>query len=198
MDVDSLLWATARDLLLELEGGYVNDPRDPGGETNFGICRKSHPNEDIEGMTRERAASIYHGEYWSRIPAHYPAGVRWFAFDCAVHHGVSRAFAWLAPPERSLARHATVESMAAARLAFMTGLTTWPVYARGWARRVAAVLAGITAWEFEHGRENDPGTLVLHDLTWRDRVACFVREPVVLRGEFVARERDRKVDVRRA
>ena len=39
------------------EGGYVNDPRDPGGETNMGISKRSYPNEDIRGMTRERAAA---------------------------------------------------------------------------------------------------------------------------------------------
>ena len=33
------------------EGGYVNDPRDPGGETKYGISRRAYPGEDIAGMT---------------------------------------------------------------------------------------------------------------------------------------------------
>tara|TARA_Y100001951_G_C11296045_1_gene275706 strand:+ start:4160 stop:4333 length:174 start_codon:yes stop_codon:yes gene_type:complete len=43
--------------VLLFEGGYVNDPRDPGGETRFGISKRSYPREDIRGMTRERAAA---------------------------------------------------------------------------------------------------------------------------------------------
>jgi len=50
--------------LLDREGGYVNHPDDPGGETNLGISRRSYPNENIAGMTRERAAHLYHRDYW--------------------------------------------------------------------------------------------------------------------------------------
>ncbi|MBI5843910.1 MAG: hypothetical protein HZB23_04475 [Deltaproteobacteria bacterium] len=45
------------------EGGYVNDPADPGGETRFGISRRAYPNEDIKALTRERAAEIYYRDY---------------------------------------------------------------------------------------------------------------------------------------
>jgi lysozyme family protein len=50
--------------ILLYEGGYVNDPADPGGETNFGISRRSFPNEDIKNMTKERATEIYKKQYW--------------------------------------------------------------------------------------------------------------------------------------
>lgn len=40
------------------EGGYVNDPHDPGGETNMGISKRSYPNENIRGMTRAREKFI--------------------------------------------------------------------------------------------------------------------------------------------
>jgi hypothetical protein len=49
---------------LRWEGGYSNNPNDPGGETNFGISKRYHPDEDIKNMTRERAIEIYHNDYW--------------------------------------------------------------------------------------------------------------------------------------
>jgi lysozyme family protein len=51
---------------LAFEGGYVNDPDDPGGETNFGISKRSYPKEDIKHMTRDRAIEIYNEDYWMR------------------------------------------------------------------------------------------------------------------------------------
>lgn len=57
----------AIELVLKHEGGYVNDPHDPGGETNYGIAKRSHPDEDIKNLTVERAKEIYHDEYWQAI-----------------------------------------------------------------------------------------------------------------------------------
>lgn len=51
------------------EGGYENDPRDPGGETNLGIDKRDHPNEDIKHMTWDRAVEIYYNDYW--LPPRY-------------------------------------------------------------------------------------------------------------------------------
>lgn len=56
----------AIDRLLKLEGGYVNDSADPGGETNFGICKRSYPNVDIKHLTREEAAEIYFHDWWEK------------------------------------------------------------------------------------------------------------------------------------
>jgi lysozyme family protein len=56
------LIAVAR--VLNDEGGYVSDPSDLGGETNFGISKRSFPNEDIKGMTAERATEIYWNDFW--------------------------------------------------------------------------------------------------------------------------------------
>ncbi len=57
----------AFELTVGLEGAYSNDPRDPGGETKFGIAKRYHPTEDIANLTLERAKEIYLNEYW--IPA---------------------------------------------------------------------------------------------------------------------------------
>jgi len=48
----------------DAEGGYVNDPNDPGGETNYGISKRSHPDEDIKNMTLARAIELYREHYW--------------------------------------------------------------------------------------------------------------------------------------
>src|SRR5882724_9263143 len=51
-------------VVLANEGGYVNNPADPGGETNFGISKRSYPNVDIKNLTRDSAAEIYRHDYW--------------------------------------------------------------------------------------------------------------------------------------
>ena len=43
------------EVVLHHEGGYVNDPKDPGGETNFGIAKRSHPDVDIKNLTKDGA-----------------------------------------------------------------------------------------------------------------------------------------------
>ena len=58
-------FAVAIPVILAHEGGYVNNPADPGGETNFGITKRDHPAEDIRGMTPTRAAEIYLAEFWN-------------------------------------------------------------------------------------------------------------------------------------
>ena len=50
--------------LLEAEGGYANDPDDPGGETKFGISKRSYPNLDIKNLTQEQAVEIYYNDWW--------------------------------------------------------------------------------------------------------------------------------------
>ena len=46
-------------IILGSEGGYVNDPRDSGGETKYGIAKKFYPNLDIKNLTVEQAKAIY-------------------------------------------------------------------------------------------------------------------------------------------
>lgn len=50
--------------LLSLEGGEVNDADDPGGHTNFGISKRSFPDEDIEKLTEARAIALYREYFW--------------------------------------------------------------------------------------------------------------------------------------
>lgn len=140
--------------LIGHEGGYVNDSRDPGGETKFGISRRSYPGEDIAGMTLERAKAIYLRDFWGPAGCDaVPDGVRFDLFDMAVNSGKAPAVRALQracgeredgilgprtlqavqamQPQRLLAR------FNGARLALLADLPTWPAFGRGWARRVA-------------------------------------------------------------
>lgn len=75
---------------------YENDPDDAGGETKFGVDKRSHPNEDIRNLTRDRAAEIYWNEYWTKCKAHLmPFGVGEVVANIAVNAGHSRAAKWL-------------------------------------------------------------------------------------------------------
>ena len=67
------------------ERGYVNNPLDPGGETNMGIAKRYHKNEDIKNLTRERANAILYKEYWNCNGINkLPREIRGFVFD----HGI--------------------------------------------------------------------------------------------------------------
>jgi len=58
------LFEPAVEITLENEGGYVWDKSDPGGETNFGISKRSYPNVDIKNLTKEEAIAIYRRDFW--------------------------------------------------------------------------------------------------------------------------------------
>lgn len=77
---------------LASEGGakYTNDPDDLGGETKYGISKRSFPNEDIKNLTEERAREIYKTEYWDRIRADdiQSQEIAAKVFDTAVNMGV--------------------------------------------------------------------------------------------------------------
>jgi hypothetical protein len=79
--------------LMILEGGYVNNPNDPGGETNFGISKRSYPDEDIKNLNLERAREIYYKDYW--LPNHYDQikdnSLAAYIFHNSVNCGVARS-----------------------------------------------------------------------------------------------------------
>lgn len=84
------------EFVLKWEGGYINDPKDPGGETKFGVSKKAHPNEDIKNLTKERAKEIYRSKYWVASGADTKEWPECLClFDAAVNCGVSRAKKWI-------------------------------------------------------------------------------------------------------
>jgi lysozyme family protein len=77
---------------LDAEGGYDNDPDDPGGETNFGIDKRSHPDVDIKNLTVGEATEIYRNEYWDKYKCWlYAAPLGEVYFDCCVNTGAKQA-----------------------------------------------------------------------------------------------------------
>ena len=51
-------------IILKNEGGYVNNPSDPGGETKYGIAKADYPSVDIANLTIEEATAIYLRDFW--------------------------------------------------------------------------------------------------------------------------------------
>ncbi|RME80559.1 MAG: hypothetical protein D6771_09350, partial [Zetaproteobacteria bacterium] len=87
------------------EGGYANDPRDPGGETKYGISKRSYPDLDIAALTIEDAIAIYRRDWWDRydydaLADAADAAVAVRTFDLAVNMGAHAAHALL---QRALA-----------------------------------------------------------------------------------------------
>lgn len=140
--------------LIGHEGGYVNNPDDPGGETKWGISKRSYPHLDIAGLTREEAREIYLLDFWHKIYAdQMPFSLAFQAFDFAVNSGIGTAIRYLqralgvaddgywGPITREAAMRsneaAVIMRLSAYRLKFMTRLNNWPNASRGWSRRIA-------------------------------------------------------------
>lgn len=63
----SELFDKAFKFLLDNEGGYANNKNDLGGETKYGISKRSYPNVDIKNLTLDKAKSIYKRDFWDII-----------------------------------------------------------------------------------------------------------------------------------
>jgi lysozyme family protein len=154
------------------EGGYTNDPVDPGGATNWGItiydARKywksdATPN-DVRSMPKAVAADIYRKHYAN--PMRYddlPAGFDYSVLDAAINSGVGRAPVWAAralgvAPTRSISdivrpanavpdKIAAIQKFWAVRLAFLRSLSTFWRFGKGWSRRCAqGEAAAVRMW----------------------------------------------------
>lgn len=140
--------------LLGHEGGYSMDSRDPGGETNWGISKRSYPALHIAILTQYDAMAIYKRDFWDKCQCDsLPPEVRFDLFDGAVNSGIGQAVKWLQRaarvaddgvigPQTIAAFRAIPGAVVQARynghrLEFMTGLKTWPAFGTGWARRIA-------------------------------------------------------------
>ena len=78
--------------ILVREGGYVFHKNDPGGETKYGIAKRSHPKEDIKNLTKSRAVEIYEQDYWIPSKASkLPENIMSTYFDMVVNMGQRRA-----------------------------------------------------------------------------------------------------------
>ena len=74
--------------VLEHEGGYVNDPKDLGGETKYGITKRFYPDIDIKNLTIEQATDIYKSDYWDKNKVEsLPQNLWHIYFDMCVNMG---------------------------------------------------------------------------------------------------------------
>jgi len=143
--------------LLGHEGGYSNNPLDPGSETNWGItikvARENGYTNSMQDMDVSVAKMIYAQKYWLPEFDQLPYSVAFQIFDAAVNSGVDQAIRWF---QRSInvdddGKIGPITLAAAAiinplkfillfnheRLMFMTNLSTWNNFSKGWARRIA-------------------------------------------------------------
>ena len=78
--------------VLAAEGGLVNDPKDPGGVTKFGISQRAYPALNIRALSLDDAKAIYHRDYWAPIHGEeFPAGLDLVVLDHAINAGPDRA-----------------------------------------------------------------------------------------------------------
>src|SRR5215467_5290258 len=153
------------------EGGYTNNPADPGGPTNFGITladfrkyvKSNAGAADIRAMKVEDAKTIYREKYWNAQRCdELPAGVDYAVFDYGVNSGIGRSGKVLRrllklPDTTSVvddvvvaaARMADAKALVTAicdeRLRFLRTLKTWSVFGKGWSTRAAEVRAAALA-----------------------------------------------------
>jgi len=143
---------TAFTRLIDSEGGYTNNPADPGGETKFGLSKRSYPDVDIANLTLDGAKVIYMRDFWNTLGDAHPA-IKFQCFDFAVNSGIGTAIRklqlavgvaddghWGPQSATTLAAmdlNDVLMRFAAQRLIFMTSLSTWDSFGKGWARRIA-------------------------------------------------------------
>jgi lysozyme family protein len=156
--------------VIEHEGGYVNHPADPGGMTNLGVTKRvweewvGHPvdEKEMRALTVEQVAPLYKRKYWDAIHGdRLPAGLDYCLFDTAINSGVGRASKFIQEMVGVAADGAIgnktllaigqfkdvkmlVDEYCDKRLDFLQKLKTWPVFGKGWGRRVADVRESAT------------------------------------------------------
>ena len=143
-------------MLLHHEGGYVNHPKDPGGETNLGVTKRVYEKwggtKDMKDLTVEDVAPIYKKNYWNRCKCDdLESGVDWVVFDWAVNSGTGRAAKAIqkicgasqdgAIGPKTLALIKTqdteyvIEEFGKIRQNFYESLKTFDTFVKGWTRR---------------------------------------------------------------
>lgn len=143
----------AFDLVIKHEGGYVDHPSDPGGATRYGVTERVARANGHTGSMRDLplafAREIYRRLYWDAVRADsLPPEIRFHVFDAAINSGPTQAVKWLqqaagvavdgklGPQTLGAAGRVTPAKYSALRLRFMTSLTSWQAFGRGWARRI--------------------------------------------------------------
>lgn len=157
-------YAEALKHVLTHEGGFVNNPKDPGGMTNLGVTKATweewvgHPVDEkaMRALTPAVVAPMYKRKFWDKIVGdELPQGIDYCVFDAAVNSGPGRASKWLQGvvgvdmdgsigPKTLAAVKACdpkqfIADYSKRRLSFMQDLPTWATFGKGWAKRVTEV-----------------------------------------------------------
>lgn len=150
--------------VMENEGGFVNDPDDPGGMTNHGVTKATYEayvghsvsESDMRSLTVDGVKPLYKTGYWDKVAGdEMPSGVDYALMDYAVNSGVSHAVkalqaalnvpadGVLGPLTLKSAQEANpvslVDKLCQARLQFLQGLNTFNKFGKGWTTRVNQV-----------------------------------------------------------
>jgi lysozyme family protein len=130
--------------LIGNEGGFVDNPADPGGDTMYGITQRvavAHGyTGDMHALPLDLAKSIAKLEYWDQVGCdNLPDGLDFTVFDASYNSGPARANSWLARAQQPSAAdpEKVIMRFDAYRLLFLDSLSTWPSFGGGWARRIA-------------------------------------------------------------
>jgi lysozyme family protein len=147
------------DLVLKSEGGWVNNPNDPGGETNLGVTKRvwveyvGHPVESLKKLTKEDVAPLYELKYWRPCYCEVlPRGLDFVVFSMGVNAGPGRSVKLLqsaigcvpdgviGPRTRELISSSNgadiIKKFSTARREYYQSLKTFPIFGRGWLLRV--------------------------------------------------------------
>ena len=147
-------------LVLKSEGGWVNNPNDPGGETNLGVTKRvweewvGHSVETMKNLTEAEVAPLYELKYWRPCYGEVlPRGLDFVVFSMGVNAGPGRSVKLLqsaigcvpdgiiGPKTRELilaSNSATlIAKFSEARREYYRSLKTFPIFGKGWLSRVA-------------------------------------------------------------
>ena len=151
-------------LVLRSEGGFVQNPKDPGGATNLGVTKATYESyvghavtvDDIKALTPDTVGPLYKKMYWDKVRGDdMPSGVDYALFDLAVNSGPRQATKFIqniagVPADglmgdrtvqqvKTLDPADTVAKLCNERLQFLQQLNTWDTFGKGWQKRVDAV-----------------------------------------------------------
>ena len=148
-------FARAVQIILDLEGGLVEDPRDPGGITKFGISLSAYPGlgrEGILALSLEQAKDIYQRDYWEKGKCDLlPPALRLIFFDSCVNQGVLAATkilqkslgveadGVLGPKTLEAAKRLSPQKLLAQRALAYIALPTFKSFGHGWLIRLFSV-----------------------------------------------------------
>ena len=164
-------WEKSLEVILHHEGGYVNHPKDPGGETNMGVTKRVYEDfggtKDMKELTKEEVEPIYKKNYWDRVKGDdLPEGLDLMIFDFAVNAGTGRAAKFIqrlvnttvdggiGPNTLGKIKEyvvtygieETITSYALMRQNYYESLSTFDTFGRGWTRRVSEVTEKAKEW----------------------------------------------------